>query len=131
VPGVTEHVEDGAKISGENLKLDIKCHHVPTSMDGHTMYLIDSKKVVTEYKEEMVKGYMVLRNIDRALFSGGAMFIGGTGGFFEGTPKEMFRAVNIVLEQIPKNTKMFPSHNNAVNQLEFSLFMDKENQKLK
>ena len=61
-------------------------------MGGHTMYQVDSKSK-EKYKEEKVNGYMVLRNINKAFFSGGAIFIGGAGGFFEGTPREILRAV--------------------------------------
>ena len=79
------------------------------------------------YTQEKVNGYQVLRNVDCAFFPGGAIFIGGAGGFFEGTPSEILTAVRIVDERIPKHAKMFPGHDNAVDELKYSLFLDSEN----
>lgn len=54
---------------------------------------------------------------DRAVFTGDTLFIGGCGRFFEGTPKEMHKALNEVLAGLPDDTKVYvggPSSYNLI-----------------
>jgi len=46
---------------------------------------------------------------ERAVFTGDTLFIGGCGRFFEGTPKEMHKALNEVLAGLPADTKVYVS----------------------
>lgn len=45
----------------------------------------------------------------RAVFTGDTLFIGGCGRFFEGTPKEMHKALNETLASLPDDTKVYVS----------------------
>lgn len=51
---------------------------------------------------------------ERAVFTGDTLFIGGCGRFFEGTPKEMHKALNDVLAGLPADTKVYVSHPSTV-----------------
>ncbi|MCJ1314333.1 Cytoplasmic glyoxalase II [Agyrium rufum] len=46
----------------------------------------------------------------RVVFTGDTLFIGGCGRFFEGTPKEMYTALNKILASLPDDTKVYPGH---------------------
>lgn len=57
---------------------------------------------------------------DRAVFTGDTMFIGGCGRFFEGTPKEMHKALNETLASLPNDTKVYPGHEYTKGNVKFA-----------
>lgn len=57
---------------------------------------------------------------DRAVFTGDTLFIGGCGRFFEGTPKEMHKALNETLAALPDDTKVFPGHEYTKGNVKFA-----------
>jgi hydroxyacylglutathione hydrolase len=57
---------------------------------------------------------------DRAVFTGDTLFIGGCGRFFEGTPKEMHKALNEVLAALPDDTKVYPGHEYTKGNVKFA-----------
>lgn len=57
---------------------------------------------------------------DRAVFTGDTLFIGGCGRFFEGTPKEMHKALNETLAALPDNTKVYPGHEYTKGNVKFA-----------
>ncbi|KAF1938505.1 Metallo-hydrolase/oxidoreductase [Clathrospora elynae] len=57
---------------------------------------------------------------DRAVFTGDTMFIGGCGRFFEGTPKEMHKALNETLAALPDDTKVYPGHEYTKGNVKFA-----------
>lgn len=56
---------------------------------------------------------------ERAVFTGDTLFIGGCGKFFEGTPKEMHKALNEVLAGLPDDTKVYPGHEYTKSNVKF------------
>ena len=54
------------------------------------------------------------------MFTGDTLFIGGCGRFFEGTPKEMHKALNEVLAALPDDTKVYPGHEYTKGNVKFA-----------
>jgi hydroxyacylglutathione hydrolase len=85
----------------------------------------------------MVNGYQVARNVDRALFSGDTLFVGGIGKIFEGEypgdpmhPKYV-ENMRLFHFRIDINTKVFPGHDVAIKNLEFCEVVDPKNKFVK
>lgn len=57
---------------------------------------------------------------EKAVFTGDTLFISGCGRFFEGTGKEMDKALNSVLAKLPKDTKVYPGHEYTKSNVKFS-----------
>jgi hydroxyacylglutathione hydrolase len=57
---------------------------------------------------------------DRVVFTGDTLFIGGCGRFFEGTPKEMHKALNETLANLPDDTKVYPGHEYTKGNVKFA-----------
>ncbi|KAF5846311.1 hypothetical protein GGP41_003751 [Bipolaris sorokiniana] len=57
---------------------------------------------------------------DRAVFTGDTLFIGGCGRFFEGTPEQMYKALNETLAALPDDTKVFPGHEYTKGNVKFA-----------
>jgi len=53
------------------------------------------------------------------LWTGDAMFVGGCGRPFEGTPKEMWRSLR-KLRELPEETQVYCGHNYTVENMEFA-----------
>mgnify|MGYP001807241274 CR=1 FL=1 len=70
----------------------------------------------------MVKtnGYQDVQNVNRCLFTGDTIFIGGCGRFFEGTADQMLLAMDRASE-LPEDTKIFCGHEYTVKNLEFGI----------
>ena len=62
--------------------------HTPCHTKGHILYYCESQSE-EESKIEVVKEndnkYQHIKNINRCIFTGDTIFIGGCGRFFEGT----------------------------------------------
>lgn len=56
----------------------------------------------------------------RAVFTGDTLFHGGCGRFFEGTAKEMDKALNTTLGSLPDDTKVYPGHEYTKANAEFA-----------
>lgn len=65
--------------------------------------------------------------IDRALFTGDTMFIGGCGRFFEGTAKEMLENFDLIAT-LPKETNIYCGHEYTNSNLEWALGVEWENE---
>lgn len=66
-------------------------------------------------------------DIDRALFTGDTLFLGGCGRFFEGTAKEMLENFDLIAS-LPKDTNIFCGHEYTVSNLEWALGVEWENE---
>ena len=66
----------------------------------------------------MQSGYTVIKNLDKFIFTGDTVFIGGCGRFFEGTPEEMLKNMDVMLT-LPKDTKIFCGHEYTLANFEF------------
>ena len=61
---------------------------------------------------------------EKVVFTGDTLFIGGCGRFFEGTPKEMHKALNEVLAALPDDTKVYPGHEYTKANVKFLVTVD-------
>ena len=70
---------------------------------------------------------------EKAVFTGDTLFISGCGRFFEGTGAEMNVALNKILANLPKDTKVYPGHEYTKSNVKFSskILQNEEINKLK
>jgi hydroxyacylglutathione hydrolase len=61
--------------------------------------------------------------VQRAVFTGDTLFIGGCGKFFEGTPQEMQSALS-KLASLPEDTLVYPGHEYTKSNVKFLLTVD-------
>ena len=102
----------------------ITAFHAPCHTKGHVLYYFESLEHVQEklYGSDNLKTCIV----NRALFTGDTIFIGGSGSFFEGIPKEMAENIEWI-KQLPHNTQIFCGHDYVEINMEFSMGFDKDN----
>lgn len=101
IPGLTRGVEEGEPIAVGGLRgqaLAVPCH-----TSGHVAYLFGD-----------------------ALFSGDTLFAAGCGRFFEGTAREMYRALYQVLGALPDATRVYCGHEYTVKNLRFARTLEPE-----
>jgi hydroxyacylglutathione hydrolase len=55
------------------------------------------------------------------VFTGDCLFKGGCGKFFEGTPAEMYKSINKLME-LPGDTEVYPGHEYTVSNLEYAVW---------
>ncbi|KAJ3207615.1 hypothetical protein HDU67_007361 [Dinochytrium kinnereticum] len=67
------------------------------------------------------------RSIPVSLFTGDAVFVGGTGRFFEGTPEDMQAVVRKLIETTPPNALIWPGHEYALQNLTFANELEPSN----
>lgn len=65
--------------------------------------------------------YLFQDGNDRAVFTGDTLFIGGCGRFFEGTPEEMDKALNVTLGSLPDDTRVYPGHEYTKGNVKFGI----------
>jgi hydroxyacylglutathione hydrolase len=103
IPGITRGVRAGETVEIGGLKgstLFVPCH-----TRGHVAYLFG-----------------------RALFSGDTLFAAGCGRFFEGTAKEMYRALHEVIGVLPDETLLYCGHEYTEKNLRFAQTLEPSNQ---
>jgi len=61
---------------------------------------------------------MILQNINRCVFTGDTLFIGGTGSWQEGTAYDWLASMDIFLA-LPDDTKIFCGHERTLANLDF------------
>ncbi len=74
--------------------------------------------------------YQHVKNVNRCVFTGDTLFLGGCGRFFEGTADQMLRALDRVAE-LPADTKIFCGHEYTVKNLEFGMIAEPSNEHIK
>jgi len=65
--------------------------------------------------------YFFQDGVDKAVFTGDTLFIGGCGRFFEGTAEEMHKALNETLAALPEDTRVYPGHEYTKSNVKFGL----------
>lgn len=91
-------------------QLTITCHHTPCHTKGHILYQLESGEAGQhDYSYEMKDEYMIVRSLDRIIFTGDTIFIGGCGRFFEGNAAGMLYAMDLMLK-MPEDIKIFCGH---------------------
>ena len=87
----------------------------PCHTTGHVLYYLE---LINEKSD-----------LDKALFTGDTLFLGGCGRFFEGTAKEMLANFDLI-ESLPKETKIFCGHEYTISNLEWALGIEWENESI-
>eukprot|EP00347_Sterkiella_histriomuscorum_P010469 403376163 len=138
IPSCTLPVNDGDTLDIHGLK--IKCMHTPCHTRGHILYYVEastpslvdqeeSKQASsTDFERSKVHDYQLLSNINRCVFTGDTLFIGGCGRFFEGKPEEMQSAMDRLSGDLPPDTKVFCGHEYTIKNLEFGMMAEPDNQ---
>jgi hydroxyacylglutathione hydrolase len=80
-------------------------------LQGHICYYVESPDAV-----------------QKAVFTGDTLFLGGCGRFFEGTADQMYSALIEKLSILPDNTKVFCGHEYALGNLKFGKHVEPNNQ---
>mmetsp|Transcript_20647 Transcript_20647/g.58950 ORF Transcript_20647/g.58950 Transcript_20647/m.58950 type:complete len:282 (-) Transcript_20647:89-934(-) len=112
VPACSKFVKDGEEFYFETIK--IRTLLTPCHTSGHVLYYVTDPSCA-----------------DPALFSGDTLFVAGCGRFFEGTGKDMYRALVQVCGSLPPNTRVFCGHEYTVKSLQFALSVEPNNAALK
>jgi len=99
------------------------CHTI-----GHTLFYLESiTKVDNEYKESISSlESLPLFTMNKVIFTGDTIFIGGCGKFFEGTGEDMQKNVDTV-KGLPEDTYMFPGHDYTEANLKWAEGIEWEN----
>ena len=106
IPGIEVLLEDGEIWEAENFLA--KIIHVPGHTTGHICFHF--------FKEKLI-------------FTGDTLFSLGCGRIFEGTYEEMFMSLNKI-KSLPKETKIYCGHEYTLNNSNFCIKHDLENQNL-
>ena len=95
--------------------------HTPCHTKGHILYFCESPSVDSGAMEISIeKSYQHVKNINRCIFTGDTIFIGGCGRFFEGTADQMLSAFDR-LGELPDDTKIFCGHEYTIANLQFGI----------
>ncbi len=103
IPGMNCSLTDGSKIRVGNIQGQVM--HTPGHTTGSLCYLVED-----------------------ALFTGDTLFSGGCGRLFEGSPQQMYDALNSRLKLLPSQTKVYFGHEYTVQNLKFANFIEPDNE---
>ncbi|WP_206485625.1 hydroxyacylglutathione hydrolase [Thalassotalea sp. G2M2-11] len=106
IPGITDKVADGDKISLTDFDLIFDILALPGHTLDHIAYHSDS-----------------------LLFCGDTLFSGGCGRLFEGSAEQMFQSLT-KLKQLPERTKVYCTHEYTKANLTFALAVEPSNPEL-
>lgn len=109
VPDVTNTLKDGDCL--EIGPLCFKVIFTPGHTVGHLTYLLEGSPF----------------GAPDSLFSGDHLFLSGCGRIFECSPSVMLNSLE-ALHRLPDDTLVWPGHEYAVQNLEFSVYLDPENE---
>eukprot|EP01091_Cochliopodium_minus_P014623 TRINITY_DN499_c0_g1_i1.p1 TRINITY_DN499_c0_g1~~TRINITY_DN499_c0_g1_i1.p1 ORF type:complete len:261 (-),score=77.49 TRINITY_DN499_c0_g1_i1:62-844(-) len=106
VQAVTHVVGEGDEITfGDNLKIKVISAYCHT--DDHILFYFEDGN-------------------NKSLFTGDTLFVGGCGKFFEGTPNDMYVALQKVVK-LDKETVIYCGHEYTESNLRFCLSIEPEN----
>jgi hydroxyacylglutathione hydrolase len=103
IPALDHPVDDGATVTLDDLGIELEVMAVPGHTAGHVAY--------------RGPGFVL---------SGDALFAGGCGRIFEGTPEEMYRSLNR-LAALPPETEVYCAHEYTLGNLRFALDVEPDN----
>lgn len=103
IPGMNHSLTDGSKIRIGTIAGQVM--HTPGHTSGSLCYLVGD-----------------------ALFTGDTLFGAGCGRLFEGSPKQMYDALNGRIKLLPGQTKVYFGHEYTLQNLKFAHFVEPGNQ---
>lgn len=104
LPGQTDSLEEGDTIAVGRSTARIL--HIPAHTSGHIAFVFDD---------------------DQAVFCGDTLFAGGCGRLFEGTPDQMYVALQEKLGTLPGETRVFCGHEYTESNLVFAVHAEPDN----
>lgn len=107
--------------------LSIECLSTPCHTRGHVCYYVTATGE-TEPQGGASSGHTTT---ERVVFTGDTLFIAGCGRFFEGSSEQMDHNLNVVLGNLPPDTKVYCGHEYTVNNLKFALSVEPQNTDIK
>lgn len=125
VKGSNEQVSDGQIINLCGNKIPMKCIHTPCHTKGSTCYYVEATDQPTQHSVEYQGIYKIIKNINRCIFTGDTVFLGGCGHFMEGTPDQMQRNMDM-MRSLPDDTKMFGGHEYTQANFQWCYSVEKE-----
>lgn len=103
IPGMNCPLADGSKIRVGNIEGQVL--YTPGHTTGSICYLLED-----------------------VLFTGDTLFGGGCGRLFEGSPKQMYDALNIRIKSLPPQMKVYFGHEYTIQNLKFASFVEPDNE---
>lgn len=134
VPGATVAVGDGATGRVEGTEIEWAAIHTPGHTDGHLCFLVPGVTVAAGAVDGAGLGAAAPTPaagvthpssggpavVVPALFSGDALFLGGCGRLFEGTPAQMLASLDALIATLPAATAVYCGHEYTVENLRFA-----------
>jgi hydroxyacylglutathione hydrolase len=105
IPGINSPLTAGSTVRVGNLEGRVL--HTPGHTSGSLCYLFEDH-----------------------LFTGDTLFGAGCGRLFEGTPKQMYEALNLTIKKMPAATKVHFGHEYTAHNLKFAHFVEPGNQEV-
>jgi hydroxyacylglutathione hydrolase len=111
VPNLSKKLTDKEQFQLGNL--EITALHTPCHTSGSISYYVFNPDT-----------------LEKAVFTGDTLFIGGCGRFFEGTANEMYHSLINVLGNLPPDTKVYCGHEYTKSNLLFAASIEPNNPKI-
>ena len=131
VPGCNTPMEDGESIVIDGIT--ITAIHVPCHTKGHVLYLVkvndlQNEKIesVIEHKTSEDHWVEYSKGINRALFTGDTVFVGGCGRFFEGTADQMLEIMDKI-NTMAEDLYVFCGHEYSFDDAKFGIMVEPKN----
>lgn len=102
IPGMNGLLNEGSKVRIGNI--EGLAMHTPGHTTGSLCFLIED-----------------------ALFTGDTLFGAGCGRLFEGSPNQLYEALNFKIKPLPGQTKVYFGHEYTVQDLKFAQFVEPDN----
>jgi len=110
IPACNTPLTDGQQLELEN-GLKVTALHTPCHTRGHMLYYFEDSSG---------------NDIDKAVFTGDTIFVGGCGKFFEGDAEQMLAAMEKA-KTLPPDTKLFCGHEYTEANFRWATQVDSEN----
>lgn len=125
-----DHIKDN-----DNLMLKTGCE-LKELTDGERLYLSDDEYVEAIFTPGHIDNHMCYLVVDsdgpKGIISGDTLFNAGVGNCKNGgNVDQLFLTTTGIIRTLPKNLKVYPSHDYMMTNLEFSLSIEPDNQDVK
>ena len=108
--------------------LEMTALHTPCHTRGHILFYFEGAEgQKLEYTKTVENGYVKVSNVDRLVFTGDTIFLGGCGRFFEGQPHEMVTSLDLAMAHLPDDAKVFCGHEYTEANIKFCLKAEPSN----
>jgi hydroxyacylglutathione hydrolase len=125
VQGLTKIVAHGDVIKLGTL--NIECLATPCHTRGHICYYVTADTI----DQPAAATTTTSETSEKVVFTGDTLFIAGCGRFFEGSSDQMIQNLNVILGNLPPDTKVYCGHEYTVTNLKFALSVEPHNVDIK